>query len=191
MSTPTSTLPRIPIVIALDGSEYSEIVLEHGLDQAARQDLPDLHVVTVVGASSELEPTERWLSQLVADALDAFGRRPTWRTRIHVRCGKPEDEIANLAADVEASLIVLGRYGVHRRRDSVAHRLIELTSCPTLIVGLSGRPVEAQPQCRACMRARDESDGTRWFCDAHVAPGRVRLSTLVPQSTSDPHGGLW
>jgi nucleotide-binding universal stress UspA family protein len=191
MATPM--LPRFPIVIAIDGSEYSEIVLQHGLDQAARHDTPDLHVITVVDDTrADLEPVKDELARQVVEGLDAFdGNRPNWRTRIHVRRGKPAEEIANLAGEISARLLVIGRYGLHHRWRSVADRTIELAPCPTLVVGLAGREVSTTPQCPACVRVREESDGEVWFCADHAAPGRMRLSLLVPPTTSDLRGGIW
>lgn len=181
---------RFPIVIALDGSEYSEIVLEHALDQAARHDAPDLHVITVVEkAGADLVPVKSWLARSVLEGLDAFrAGKPDWRTRLHVRVGKPDEEIVNLAAEVKADLIVIGSYGLHHARHSLANDVVASAPCPTLVVGLAGHE-EGEPQCPDCVRVREESDGERWFCSAHAAPDRMRLSTLVP--SADVSFGVW
>jgi nucleotide-binding universal stress UspA family protein len=181
------------IVIALDGSQYSEIVLEHGLDQAARHDAPDLHVLVVIDEPAEIEATKTWLAAAVLEGLDAFrAGRPDWRTRLHVRVGRPAEEIANLAAEVDADLLVIGRYGVHHPRRSIADAVVAAATCPTLVVGLVGHAVEAEPACAACVAVREHSDGERWFCAAHAAPDRLHLSTLVPSSPPPMRGGpLW
>lgn len=186
------SLSRYPIVIALDASEYSEIVLEHALDQAARHDAPDIHVITVVkNVDDDLDEIKNRLARSVIEGLDTFrGGRPDWRTRIHVRAGKPAEEIANLAGEVKARLLVIGRYGTHHWFRSVADRVLELVSCPTLVVGLTGRELESQDQCDACVKIREDSDGVSWFCAEHASPGRMRLTELVPGSTSS-HGGVW
>ncbi len=180
-----TALKRFPIVIAVDGSEYSEIVAEHGFDQAARHDTPDLHFVTVVKPKErDIEPTKQWLSRLVVEGLEAFRNGRDWHARIHVRAGEPAEEIANLAEEIGAQLIVVGRYGTHGRH-SVPERLLDLTACPTLSVGLTGLEVDPEPQCPDCVAVRADSDGERWFCAAHVAPDRVRLSLLVPPITAE------
>lgn len=187
----TPTLPRFRMVIALDGSEYSEIVLEHALDQAVRHDAPDLHVLRVVDEGDDVDAVKRWLAATVLEGLDTFREgRPNWRTRLHVRAGKPEREIADLAAEVAADLVVLGRYGMHRFRRSVADKVVAAAPCPTLVVGLTQHGIDAEPQCPACVEVRETSDGERWFCADHIAPERLRLSTLVP-STTMSHGGVW
>jgi nucleotide-binding universal stress UspA family protein len=184
---------RYRIVIALDGSEYSEIVLEHGLDQAARHDVPDLHILAVVGDAAEIHATKAWLAAAVLEGLDAFrAGRPDWRTRLHVRVGRPVEEIVNLAAEVDADLLVIGRYGVHHPRRSIADAVVAAATCPTLVVGLAGHAVEAERPCAECAAVREQSDGERWFCARHAAPDRLRLSTLVSSSPPPTRGGpLW
>jgi nucleotide-binding universal stress UspA family protein len=184
---------RYRIVIALDGSQYSEIVLEHGLDQAARHDAPDLHVLAVVDESSGIATAKTWLATAVLEGRDSFrAGRPGWRTRRHVRIGRPAEEIVDLAAEVDADLLVIGRYGLHHPRRSVADAVVAGATCPTLVVGLTGRAVEAEQPCPECAAMREQSDGERWFCANHAAPDRLRLSTLVPPSPPPTRGGpLW
>lgn len=181
------------IVVGLDGSEYAEIVLEHAFDQAARHDSPDLHLVSIVGDERELDRTKQWLARIALEGLDAFGERASpWSTRLHVRVGKPEREIANIANEVDADLLVIGNYGVHRHRKSTATRIMERVACPTLVLGLSGHVVEVEPQCPACVLVRESTDGERWFCDAHTSDHELRLSTLVPRGAPLTHGGtMW
>lgn len=184
-------LKRYRIVIALDGSQYSEIVLEHGLDQAARHDAPDLHLLVVVDDEDQCASLQDWLAQTALEGLDAFrAGRPDWRTRLHVRVGDPAEEIVNLAAEVDADLLVIGRYGLHHPLRSVADAVVEAATCPTLVVGLTGHAVESEPICAACAAVREDSDGERWFCEEHAAPGRLRLSTLVPPAQPLTRGGL-
>src|SRR5688572_20331983 len=184
---------RYRIVIALDGLQYSEIVLEHGLDQAARHDAPDLHVLVVVDKPAEIGPIKTWLATTVLEGLDVFrAGRPDWRTRLHVRLGRPAEEIANLAGEVDADLLVIGRYGLHHPRRSIADDVITTAPCPTLVVGLAGHEIDPEPACLECVAVREQSDGERWFCERHAAPDRLRLSTLVPSSSPLTHGGpLW
>ncbi|MDX2093093.1 MAG: universal stress protein [Kofleriaceae bacterium] len=189
-----SKLPhRYRMVIALDDSEYAEIVLEHALDQAAQRDTVDLHVLTVVEREADVDATKERLTRSVFEMLDAFRAGATrWRTRLHVRVGAGADEIALLAEEVDAHLIVMGRFGVHHPRRSFAEAILARTRRPVLVVGLSGSEPETQPQCPDCMQVREESEGARWFCTAHVAPDRLRLSTLVPAAVRLTGGGpLW
>lgn len=187
------TQPRYRIVVALDGSQYSEIVLEHALDQAARHDAADLHLVTVINNLADVDPTKRWLAQTAIEAVDAFREhRGAWRTRLHVRVGKAEEEIPVLAGEVAADLLVIGNYGVHGERRSIASRIVERTPCATLVVGLEGRELEAEPQCPECVAVREVTDGERWFCDAHSSDVELRMSTLLPSGVPLTRGGtMW
>jgi len=174
---------RFPMVIAIDDTEYAEVVLEHAFDQAARHSAPDLHVVRVVDKHVDLAHEVRWLESTIVDAVEGMGGdRRGWRARVHVRTGKPADEIVGLAAEIKARLIVIGRFGMHGHR-SIADRVIDQAPCPTLVIGSLGREVDAQPACPACVQVREESDGHRWFCAEHAAPDRLRLSSLVPSIT--------
>lgn len=178
----TTSLRPFPIVVALDGSEYSEIVLEHAFDQAARHDSPELHFLRVVDSKTkDLRPAEDWLTRIVIEGMETFSNSRRCPTRVIVRRGKPEEEIPSFAAELEAGMIVIGRYGLHH--PSVADLVIRNTAIPTLIVGLSGREVDAEPQCPECVAVRRASDGERWFCATH-AGDRMRLSTLVPPITA-------
>ena len=184
-------MDRYRIVLALDRSPYAEIVLEHALDQAARHDEVDLHFITIIDASTDAEDAKSWLAAAALEGLDAFSAHcGNWRTRLHVRVGKPDDEIANLAGEVDADLLVLGNYGTHRR--SIADRVLARVSCPTLVVGLAGHVAQTEKQCPDCVATRATSDGERWFCKSHSADVQLRMSTILPVSLPMVRGGtLW
>lgn len=187
----TISTRRFRIVAALDPSEYAPIVLQHAIDQAARHDLIDLHFVTVVATAGAIGDAKARLGALALEGLDALRTASTdWRSRLHVRVGKPAEEISNLAGEIAADLLVIGRFGLHPSRgyDSAADRVVALVACPTLVVGLGGHEVEAPPQCPRCVAVREESDGERWFCEAHTSD-RVGLSLRLPASTSSIQGG--
>jgi len=180
---------RYRMVVALDLSEYAEIVLEHALDQAARHSAPDLHFVTVQESPKDsIAELKQRLAVLAFQGLEAFRPdRPEWRARLHLRSGDPVEEIANLAADVRADLIVIGRFGLrheHKRRrkrlGSVADGVLRVATCPTLVVGLTEHAVDSPEQCDACVAIREETDGERWFCDAHVSPDRAGMTATLP-----------
>lgn len=189
----TATTRPYRILIALDSSEYAEIVVEHALDQAARHDLVDLHFVAVVASRDRVAEAKVRLAELAFRGLDTV-RGTDWRSRLHIRIGDAAEEIADLAGEIDADLLVVGRFGVHasRRRDSTADAVLELVGCPTLVVGLGTHVVDANPQCPRCAAVREESDGERWFCDEHASPDRLDLTTRLPANTTSIGGGpLW
>lgn len=183
---------RYRMVIALDGSEYSEIVLEHALDQAARHDAPDLHFLCVVDAAEDVDDLKSWLATLVLEGLDTFrAGRPDWRTRLHVRVGRPAEEIVALAGEVQADLLVIGRYGHHDPKRTAASAIVAASPCPVLVVGLTEHPIEVTPQCPRCVEVRAHSDGERWFCSAHAGDPRWHSTSVLPFTTRVTHGRLW
>ncbi len=163
---------RYRIVVGLDLSEYADIVLEHALDQAARHDAPELHLLTVrEKRRQDVEELKRALWDRVHPALETFNRYGTdWRARLHVRRGNPAEEIAVLAADIRADLIVIGQFGLHNPKltdKNLPNRVLQQAVCPTLVVGLP-EAADATPQCPHCMEVREQTEGERWFCHAHT-----------------------
>lgn len=182
-------LPRYRIAVALDASEYAEIVLEHALDQAARHERVDLHFITVIEGDETVDAAKARLAALALQGLDSS--TTDWRARLHVGIGPRAEEIANLANDIDADLLVVGYFGTHpaRARQFTADRVLELVTCPTLIVSLGGHSLEDQAACPACASVREESEGERWFCERHASPDRLDLTTRLPSSTSSIGGG--
>ena len=192
-TTTTSSRRRFRIVTALDDSEYAEIVLEHALDQAVRHDDVDLHFIAVASPKQDVARVKARLADLVTHGLE-LEPRPDLHARLHIRTGDAAEEIANLAGELDADLLVLGRFGLHpsRHHDSTADRVIERVSLPILVIGLGEHFAEAEPQCPDCVAMREATDGERWFCAAHASPDRLDLTVRLPPSTTSPLGGpLW
>jgi nucleotide-binding universal stress UspA family protein len=176
---------RYRIVVGLDlSSEYSEIVLEYALDQAARHDCPELHIVTVrEHRKPTAEDVKQALWEHVYSSLETFNRHGTdWRARLHVRRGKPAVEIVELSAEVAADLVVIGRFGGHHRkpsRNSIYNRILISATCPTLVIGLP-EPSDAR-QCPVCVAVRSETEGENWFCEEHHASPR-KAPAITPMT---------
>jgi nucleotide-binding universal stress UspA family protein len=174
---------RYRIVVGVDLTEYSEIVLEHALDQAARHQSPEIHIVHVrerPHRKRSLEELRQWLSALTWPALQTFNRHYTnWRARLHVRAGKADEQILTLATDVLADMIVIGQFGLHSK--PLAQRIVRAAPCPTLVVGMP-YPMQQSPICNACAAVREDSDGENWFCDGHRDPGRIE-HVMTPMTT--------
>lgn len=166
---------RYKIVVGIDLSEYSDIVLEHALDQAARHDAPEIHLLTVrEKRKPSSDEVKQALWERVYGPLEAFNRHGTdWRAQLHVRRGKPDEQIAQLAAEIRADLIVIGQFGLHNPRSAaknLPNRILHAAVCPTLVVGMP--EVLDTKQCPVCVAVREDSDGETWFCDEHSASGR-------------------
>jgi hypothetical protein len=98
-----------------------------------------------------------------------------WRARLHVRRGRPDEQIAGLAADVIADMIVVGQFGLHRK--AIAGRVVANAPCATLVVGMP--PAHDMRQCNVCAAFREDSGGDRWFCDDHV----VKNANVSPMTS--------
>jgi len=166
------------ILIALDRTEYAEIVLEHGLDEATRDPAAELHFVTAVSDErADADAATAWLDQLVRDGLDAFGI-PDRPVALHVRRGRPAPVVAALAAELPADLLVLGRFHEQSDGDVIA----SIVDCPTMVVGIAG--TELEPQCPACEAVRSATDGEQLFCAQHTGEHLPDLVTRLPPSTA-------
>jgi nucleotide-binding universal stress UspA family protein len=168
---------RYRIVAGIDLSEYSDIVIEHALDQAARHDAPELHLLTVrERRKPSAEDVKQMLWERAYPLLEAFNRHGTdWRARLHVRRGRPDEQIAQLAAEVSADLIVIGQFGLHTKKrtdKNLPNRVLQHAPCATLVVGMPDA-IDEHPQCPVCIATREDTDGNVWFCESHTAPRRV------------------
>jgi nucleotide-binding universal stress UspA family protein len=184
---------RYRIVVGVDLSEYADIVIEHALDQAARHDAPDLHLLTVrERRKPSNDVVARTLWERVYPALETFNRwGREWRARLHVRRGKPDEQIAQLAAEIRGDLIVVGQFGLHHPRGSdrsVANRVLRAAVCPTLVLGMPD--ALDTKQCPMCVATREDTDGERWFCARHVAPDRVE-HVMTPMTTWTGGSLMW
>jgi len=94
---------------------------------------------------------------------------------------------------LRADLIVVGRFGLHHRGSrlgSVASRVLDAATCPTLVVGMVDDSPDAVAQCADCVAVRSESDGEHWFCAAHAIDDRGSLATVFVNGPTWTGGGL-
>jgi hypothetical protein len=161
------------ILTALDQSEYAEIVLEHGLDEAVRRDAGILHFITTVDDDAKLDDAREWLTSVVGEGLETFGIVDRLVT-VHAVRGEPVAQIALLASQIRPALLVVGRFGSPSHSDP----LIDIVECPILVVGLDGPVLD--PQCPACAAVRKASEGDVLFCDAHAGDRMLELSSRLP-----------
>ena len=173
---------RYRIIVGIDLSEYADIVIEHALDQAARHDAPELHFLTVKEKRKlSSEDLKQALWDRVYPALETFNAHSTeWRARLHVRTGAPDEQIAQLAGEVNGDLIVMGQFGLHKR--NLPNRVLQAASCPTLVVGMP-EAADTSPRCAMCHLTREETDGARWFCSQHSDSADKLEHTVTAMTT--------
>ena len=131
-----------PILAAVDDSDSASAVLERAVSLATATDSP-LHVLTVVEPRGnrlafgieevdDLNTAASALTEHVADANRSV------ELQAEVRRGRPDDEILAYAAEIDASLLVVGRQGTaglpRALLGSTADRLARLSPIPVVIV---------------------------------------------------------
>jgi nucleotide-binding universal stress UspA family protein len=137
------------IVVGTDFSESAEHALETALT-LARLGLARITLLHVCELSAELGFPDELATPAVDEELvrisshhlaEAIARRAQCGVDLNsvLRSGKPWDKINNIAAEVGASLIVIGRTGAGRgpgaELGNVASRLLRTASRPVLTVG--------------------------------------------------------
>jgi nucleotide-binding universal stress UspA family protein len=184
------------IVVGIDYSEVSELAFDKALELAAEKPRADIHVLNVMelsvpafsvgiayanveGAVQSLQSAAERLEKYVDKKFDAFHatRRAAgnaMRIVPHLRANSPTYEIAQLAADLEADVVVVGTHG--RRAlsrlilGSVAEVTVRLSPCPVLVVRSKATPSPIpaiQPPCPRCVDARKASGGSEYWCEQH------------------------
>lgn len=180
------------IVVGIDYSPASDLALERALELAAAHPQADVHVVHVArlyGAHAGIDgPAEPggFVNLTIADAtaqIESYaeerrqalaGSLASVRLHAHLRLEAPAHEIAQIAADLEADLVVVGTHG---RRGlarwllgSVAEAVVRLAPCPVFVVRPKALPEELpriEPPCPQCLEARRESSGAEYWCAQH------------------------
>jgi nucleotide-binding universal stress UspA family protein len=183
------------IIVGVDFSESSELAVQQAFMAAAQRKDAEVHLINVVqtygaqvsyempvdaSALTVLTITEARsrLRQYADQALERFlAQNPDCgfsKVVAHLRFDAIAEEIAQLAADLEADLVVVGTHG---RRGlsrlllgSTAEATVRLAPCPVLVV----RPKAVQqvgpsiePPCERCVAARRESAGAELWCEQH------------------------
>jgi nucleotide-binding universal stress UspA family protein len=196
----TQTIKPYLILVAIDYSTTSELALERGLELATAHPNAELHVVHVAPAYDGLPSGDvadmtgstvadapyfekqayQELQTYVAVSLGAFEKKrngaPVRNVHVvsHLRVNAPAHEIAQLASDLEADLVVVGMYGrgtvTRFFLGSVAESVTRLAPCPVLVFRPKGLPPEyprIEPPCSQCVQVRIESGGKEYWCGQH------------------------
>lgn len=183
--------PSYAIVVAVDYSEVSDLAFERALELVIEKPGATVHAVNVLLPYESRFAPEVSLSALssAASELRTYVETKTAAFRAkhaairadlvnrivaHQRALSPALEIAQLAADLEADLIVIGTHG---RRGfsrvllgSVAEATVRFATCPVLVVRpkIVPAPLPAiEPPCPRCLEARRQTNGAEYWCEQH------------------------
>jgi len=190
--------PRYVIVAGIDYSGTGDLALDRAFELATERENAEVHIVHVLQTYGALAPVElgfgptgpdpatvgdaaeqlrRYADQKLQDYKARFGsshKKLFERAVSHLRLDAPAHEIAQLAADLEADLIVVGTHG---RRGasrllvgSVAEGVVRLAPCAVLVVrpkSLDASLPQIEPACPRCLEERRATNGAELWCEQH------------------------
>ena len=187
-----SNVPTYVIVVGVDYSETGMLALERAFELAAEKEQGEVHAVNIVrnyGEFVELEgasPTpyrlsmadaQKRLHEYITEHVAEFTKRTGKKFKrcvSHIRLEFAAEEIAQLASDVHADLVVVGTHGRRGIRrlflGSVAEGVVRLAQCPVLVVrpkGETGTIPNIEPPCPQCVETRKASNGQEMWCEQH------------------------
>jgi nucleotide-binding universal stress UspA family protein len=185
------------VLAGIDFLDLSREVLEKAAELAVSAD-SELHVVHVL-SDDEVEAVqgERALGvvKLAADARAKLEKMAAdlplsvKRIFLHLGAGKADVEIAQLASDLSADLVVVGthgRTGLDRLIvGSVAESLTRHAPCPVLTYRPKSVAAWEQitPPCPDCLAVQQSSGRTQLWCERHSERHpRAHTYSEVPES---------
>src|SRR3954454_14004183 len=148
------------IVVGTDGSERASKAVLAAAELASTQPDAVLHIVTVqkplsatalaaseMAAAAPVAAERGWeqeikaeLEQTLGRAADAAGRAGGTRIETHARFGSPAEVLCDMAAHLQADLIVIGNRGMQggrRMLGSVPNTVSHHAPCSVLIINTS------------------------------------------------------
>jgi len=170
------------IVVGVDYSDVSYGVLRNAFQTACGSPQTEVHLIHVQSAlqaypccGSDPRPSAEEMLGRAQERLQAFARKElasfqdTQRRAevrsltlvAHVRRTAPAEEIAQLAGELRADLIVVGTHGWagEVRVGSVEHAVVTLAPCPVLVVrekALPPRTASSRPPSMACLETTSD-----------------------------------
>jgi nucleotide-binding universal stress UspA family protein len=136
------------ILVATDGSREAQLALTTAADLAKSTD-SELHVLHVGEVplvyhperhayQAEYEEHEKEAQQLLEAQVDRIEGASATEAQAHLRMGRADEEIVELAQSIDAGLIVMGSRGQGRLRralvGSVSESVVRHAHCPVTIV---------------------------------------------------------
>jgi nucleotide-binding universal stress UspA family protein len=202
-----STVSPFIIVVGIDFSELSARALDQALELATLHQGAEAHVLYVqsdawtgplrggalqgaLDADTGVHQVQKNAAEHVARMAASLDKTRIRRVVAHFREGSPAENIAQLAADLDADLVVVGSHG-HRGLErfflgSIAERVSRLARCPVWIVkpkdhAVEGRVPQIEPTCPDCLTRRNETGGVELWCvrhsEHHLRPHRYSYTS--------------
>lgn len=177
------------IVVGVDNTETGTRALRSALEIASEGPRTEVHAIRVIEPIADpvlgvLPPsTEEQLGELKDVLQEAIQKMITDAGDLrvaavvaHVTLGAPARSIVNLAAELDADLIVVGTHGRRGIRrailGSVAEEVVRTAGCPVYAVRPKDHPQEArvpqiEPLCEDCANVRYKTNNAELWCERH------------------------
>ena len=178
MSNATAPSDRpFVLVVALDLADTASggYAVDQAMRVATRVPGSQLHVLHVCTSDATRE-TLGLLRLYVSEKATALGGLAQQAVAVHVRRGEPAREIAQLATDLSADLIIVGTHKAPHLKNlfvgSTAEHVLASATCPVMVAGPRPQPqpshvIVIEPACPACVQARLETRGRAWGGTRH------------------------
>ena len=190
MSNATATESERSFVLVLgldlDDQQSSGHAFDQALRIAARIPRCEMHVVYVLQPEASVERSGEaagLLKLYVSEKATALPLAVPLRAGIHVRRGDAAKEIAQLAADVGADMIVVGTHKAPHLKSiflgSTAERVLSTATCPVFVAGPRPKPqpshvITIEGPCPDCVERRNATQGRAWWCARHSERHHLR-----------------
>lgn len=183
MNDPKPASRPFSILVCFDYTDAGGYAFEQAASIVKRLPSSEMHLIHVTSGDTSDARVRQVAGQLRAyvDAKAAsIGGMGGMSVGVHVRHGDPVREIAQLAAEVDIDLIVIGT-PKHANLKSwilgtTEEKLLQHSPCPVVVAG--PKPTEPHvhypaiaPACADCLKARATSHGSQWWCARHASSG--------------------
>lgn len=175
------------IVVGTDFSALADHAIDQALELGSLRAGTEVHAVhvepdvdpefeRVVKDDAAVTKLRAHLTQRLAVVAPSIKGNGLRRVIAHFRRGPVSENIAQLAADLDADLVIVGSHGYHGLTrlflGSVAERVSRLARCPVWIIrpkdhAKGDRIPEIEPPCPDCVETRRASDGAKLWCPRH------------------------
>lgn len=180
------------IVVGTDFSDTADVALKQAFELASKEQNAEVHVVNAVRHLGEYvqmdlpdTPAYRLPLDEAQDKIEAHvgAELSKWQGatgKTFSRCVTylstefPAVGISQLAADLDAEMIVIGTHGRQGLRrlvlGSVAEAVVRMAHVPVLVVrpkDVEAKIPEIAPPCQKCVEARKASAGKELWCEQH------------------------
>jgi nucleotide-binding universal stress UspA family protein len=190
MSSATANNSKRPFAVVLgvdlDDTESSGFAFDQAARIVAR--IPGavmhiLHVQVAETSAATVMEAAGLLRLYITEKAAMLGEASPTGVGIHVRRGDAAKEIAQLAADVSADMIVVGSHKAPHLKSlfvgSTAERVMAASKCPVFVAGPRPHPqpshtIVIEAACPDCLTQRAATQGKSWWCPRHTESHHLR-----------------